>query len=86
MNPKLPEREMPVVYRHILSAEWVREFPLKDRIKILFGATLKVVIKIATANSPGKFQPVIAGEVSNLMTARAHLKEQMKQVLVEQKR
>jgi hypothetical protein len=85
MKNKPIERETPTVFRHVLGFDWVREFTFKERIKILFGGTLKVVTKVACSNNPGKIQPVIAGEVSNLTSASEHLKQQMKDVLIDQK-
>lgn len=82
-KPRFNEREVPTVYRHILSADWFRKFSLWDRIRILFGFNLIVCVRITTVNSPGRFQPIIAAEVTKETTASNYLTEQMKNVLVE---
>jgi hypothetical protein len=77
--------EMPVVYRHVLSCDWLRTFTFKDRIRILFGCSLVVAIRIACRHDPGLIQPVIAGEVSIETSPSERLKLQMDSILVEEK-
>ena len=86
MKPQVNEREVPVVYRHVLSVDWFRQFTFMDRVRIFLGYNLVVAVRIATRNDPNKFQPIIAGEVTKETTPSSYLKEQMKNVLVEQKK
>ena len=54
-------RELPTIYKEVTKVEWFRTFPLRQRLAILFGAPLLVVIRIATQHRTGRFQPAIAG-------------------------
>lgn len=73
------------VFRHVIKAEWFRTFPLKDRLKILFGYNLVVVIGIPTQNNPGVTHPIIVGETTKLKTASDHMQNVVEAMLEEQK-
>lgn len=77
-------QEMPVVYRHILKTDWLRTFSFKERVKILLGCSLVVAVRIVTQHSPGKIQPVIAGEVSDATEPSERLRTQLDNILVPQ--
>lgn len=84
--PRRPiEREVPTVYQYEIRTDWFREFRWWERLFILFGCNLAVVIRVPTQHNPGKFQPVVAGEVTKQTKASDYLKEQMSNLLVPKK-
>jgi len=77
-------REVPTVFRSSLKVEWFRKFGLRERLAILFGHNLVVMIGIATQHSPGKIQPLIVGRVSRQLNATEHMKHVVENMLEEQ--
>lgn len=56
--------KVPTVYRHVQNLDWFRVFTWRERIKILFGYNLNVLIRLRVQHNPGDFDPIIAGEVT----------------------
>lgn len=67
--------KMPSIYRQILKTEWFRQFTFRERIAILFGANLVVMIGVATRHRVGEFQPMVIGKVSKHSTPDEHMRE-----------
>jgi len=57
-------RTLPTVYRHVINVDWFRKLTWRERIKILFGYNLNVLIRLRVKHNPGDFDPIIVGEVS----------------------
>lgn len=76
---------VPTVYRHNIQFDWLRTFPFMQRIAILFGAPLHVIVRIPTQHNPGNFQPFCAGIVTKDLNAKSVLKRQMEDILESQK-
>lgn len=81
--PKITERPVPTVWRSEFAFEWFREFTFWERVKILFGSNLVVMIGIATQHSPGKYQPLVIGNVSYDRNATEHMKHVCGNMLAE---
>jgi hypothetical protein len=65
----------------MLSADWFRKFTLRERLQILFGFNLIVLIRIPTQHHPGQFKPVVAGHTTKLLKPDDAMLEKMKAVL-----
>lgn len=73
--------EVPPKFCTKIDHEWFRTFSFWDRVKILFGANLQVVICICTEHRPGRFQFLVGGTTSNHTSAVNHLKAQIKEAM-----
>jgi hypothetical protein len=60
---KSQAHKVPTVYKYRVNLDWFRAFTWKERIKILFGYSLFVVIRVRTKHNAGEIDPVIAGSV-----------------------
>jgi len=78
---KMRELALPVQCKHLMSADWFRRFTLKERLEIMFGFNLNVMIRIPTQHHPGQFNPLIAGHTSKLVKPDDIMLEKMKAVL-----
>lgn len=82
--PKRTERPVPRVYRHLIKFEHFRQFPLIERIKILFGCNLVTMVGIACPHNPGETQPLVVQHVSRQPTATDHMKTVVEQMMEAQ--
>lgn len=80
---KVTEKPVPTVWRSEFSFEWFREFTFLERVKILFGCNLVVMVGVATQHSPGKYQPLVMGNVSHERNATEHMKHVCSNLLAE---
>jgi hypothetical protein len=78
------DRPLPPVYSFILKTEWMRRFTWKERLAIIFGSPLVVMIGIATRHNPGQHQPLIMGKVSKALTPDAHMRNVINNMIVRQ--
>ncbi len=78
---KPKDRVLPVQCNHLLSADWFRRFTLSERIRILFGFNLIVLIRIPTQHHPGQFKPVVAGHTTKFLKPDDIMLEKMQAVL-----
>jgi len=83
--PKITEKHVPTVYRKILKLEWVRSFSIKERLAILFGSQLVVMIGIATEHGPGKFQPILLGKVTKQTSPDEYMRH-IVETMIEERR
>lgn len=81
MSNKIRERATPIECRHLMSADWFRKFTLKERLQILFGFNLIVMIRIATQHHPGQFKAIVAGHATKLMKPDDAMIEKLKAML-----
>jgi hypothetical protein len=78
------QKAMPVVYRHLVKAEWFRTFTWRERFALLFGANVVVLAGVACEKDPGKEPvPVFFGAVSKHTTADGHMREALENVLAD---
>lgn len=80
---KSQARPAPEVYRHIIKNEWFREFTIRERLAILFGCNMVVMIGIATRHNPGAMQPLVLGRVSYQKNATDYMKSIVEGMLEE---
>jgi hypothetical protein len=81
--PKVTEKPVPTQWRSEFSFEWFRHFTFWERVKIAFGCNLVVMIGVATQHSPGKYQPLVIGNVSHDSNATEHMKHVCQNLLAE---
>ncbi len=72
------QKPLPPSFRHVMRFDWFREFTWAERLKILFGGNLFVLIRIPTLHNPGQSAPIIAGEVTKHQTASSQVEEGLK--------
>ena len=56
-SPKRQNRVLPPNYRFLVEFTTFRKLTLVERLKALFGYRVKVITRIATEHSPGKWHP-----------------------------
>lgn len=76
--------KVPEVFRHVIKVDWFREFTLKERLAILFGANLRVFIRIPTRHNPAALQPVIMAELSKYPDAQSEMAAQLENLMIDQ--
>jgi len=84
MKNPLYHRPLPPQHKHLLKIDWFRSFTLRERLKILLGHNLNVLIRIKTAHHPGAHEPTIAAEVTPHLKPTEHLRAQIEADLQNQ--
>jgi hypothetical protein len=75
---------VPTTFKHIVKIEWCRSFPTwSERLKVLFGGNLVVMIGVATQHNPGTFQPLILGKVTNDKSPTDYMKRVVEGMIEE---
>lgn len=65
--------------------EWFRKFTLRERLLLIFGHNMVVMIGVACQHSPGTFQPMIIGKCSKNQTPDQQMRENVDHLLVSKK-
>jgi len=58
-------RPLPPAFRHVIKVDWFRKFTFWERIHILLGCNLLVLVRIPTLHKPGETHPILAAEVAD---------------------
>lgn len=78
------QKNMPVVYRHLVKIEWFRTFTWRERLAIAMGANLVVLGGVACERDPGREPaPAMFGQVSKHTTPDGHMREAVENMLVD---
>jgi hypothetical protein len=77
-------RVLPPAFRHITEVDWNRRFSWKERLQILFGYTLNVMVRIPSLHKPGVIASIVMAETSQYQNASEMLKANMQACLREQ--
>lgn len=76
-------REVKPAFRHVMEFDWHRSFTFWERIKILFGYALLVMIRVPTLHKPGELGAIIMGETTEFDKPTEMMKDRAKQALRE---
>jgi hypothetical protein len=65
-------------FRHVIEIDWFRQFTWKERMQILLGYQLQVMIRIPTLHKPGVFDRFIKSVVTEETTPHADMAARMR--------
>lgn len=73
-----PDAPAPKLFRHVIEVDWFRKFTWPERLHILLGCNLNVLIRIPTLHKPGEHSPIVIGEVSDAQSPSDQAQKAMK--------